>query len=73
MLRVCTAHTKMALGLRLGTHLRRHPDLADLDNGAPRFHTDFRRVYATALDDWLGLDSPLVLGEKYETLDVFRS
>lgn len=47
-----------------------HPGLTDLDNGAPRFHTDFRRVYATVLDRWLGLDSQPVLGEEFKPLDV---
>src|SRR5262249_25986042 len=35
----------------------RHPSLADLDVGDLKFHTDFRRVYATLLDGWLGCDS----------------
>jgi uncharacterized protein (DUF1501 family) len=38
---------------------------------APESHTDFRRVYATMLDRWLGLDSLAVLGQRYEPLDVF--
>jgi uncharacterized protein (DUF1501 family) len=50
-----------------------HPDLRSLDNGAPRHHTDFRSVYATVFDRWLGLDSQAILGEKFETLDLFRS
>ena len=49
-----------------------HPSLKDLDNGAPKFHTDFRRVYATVLDRWLGFESRLVLGRQYEPLDVLN-
>ncbi len=49
-----------------------HPSLTDLDQGALKFHTDFRQVYATVLDRWLGFDGQAVLGEKYEPLDVFR-
>jgi len=49
-----------------------HPGLTELENGGPKFHTDFRRVYATVLDGWLGIDSKVVLGEKYEPLDVFK-
>jgi len=49
-----------------------HPSLTDLDGGCQKFHTDFRRVYATLLDRWLGIDSQAVLGEKYEPLDVFN-
>jgi uncharacterized protein (DUF1501 family) len=47
-----------------------HPSLTDLDNGAPKFHTDFRRLYATVLDRWLGLDSRVILGRNFEPLDI---
>jgi uncharacterized protein (DUF1501 family) len=50
-----------------------HPNLTDLENGGQKFHTDFRRVYATMLDSWLGLDSQPVLGGKYEPLEVFQA
>jgi uncharacterized protein (DUF1501 family) len=48
-----------------------HPRLDRLVEGAPESHTDFRRVYATMLDRWLGLDSAAVLGQRYEPLDLF--
>ncbi len=48
------------------------PSLTDLDNDAPKFHTDFRRVYATALDRWLGLDSEAVLGKKYDPFEALQ-
>jgi uncharacterized protein (DUF1501 family) len=44
----------------------KHPSLSDLDAGDLKFHTDFRRVYATHLDGWLGCDSKAVLGAKWE-------
>jgi uncharacterized protein (DUF1501 family) len=44
----------------------KHPSLADLDADDLKFHTDFRRVYATLLDGWLGCDSKAVLGAKWE-------
>jgi uncharacterized protein (DUF1501 family) len=44
----------------------KHPSLADLDAGDLRFHTDFRSVYATQLDSWLGCDSRTVLGGRWE-------
>jgi uncharacterized protein (DUF1501 family) len=47
-----------------------HPSLTDLENGSPRFHTDFRQVYATVLDHWLGCDSEAILGRRFETLDI---
>lgn len=44
----------------------KHPSLKDLDVGDLKYHTDFRRVYATLLDGWLGCDSKVVLGAKWE-------
>jgi uncharacterized protein (DUF1501 family) len=46
----------------------KHPSLADLDADDLKFHTDFRRVYATQLDSWLGCDSKAVLGAKWDHL-----
>ena len=44
----------------------KHPSLADLIAGDLKFHIDFRSVYATLLDDWLGCDSKAVLGAKWD-------
>jgi uncharacterized protein (DUF1501 family) len=44
----------------------KHPSLADLDADDLKFHTDFRRVYATLLDSWLECDSKTVLGAKWD-------
>lgn len=49
------------------------PSLTDLDQGALRFHTDYRRLYGTVLDHWLGVDSRFVLGGKFEPVDIFRA
>jgi uncharacterized protein (DUF1501 family) len=46
----------------------KHPSLSDLDDNDLKFHTDFRRVYATLLDGWLGCDSKKVLGAKWSTI-----
>jgi uncharacterized protein (DUF1501 family) len=62
----------LAGGKLKGGRAGSHPSLADLDNGAMKFHTDFRRVYATVLDRWLGFDSRPVLGRQYELLDVLN-
>ncbi len=48
-----------------------HPDLQKLDDGDIQFKIDFRQVYATVLDKWLGWDSAPVLGGSYEQLDLF--
>jgi uncharacterized protein (DUF1501 family) len=47
-----------------------HPSLADLDNDAPKPHTDFRALYATVLDRWLGIPAEPILGQPYAPLDV---
>jgi uncharacterized protein (DUF1501 family) len=44
----------------------RHPRLADLDVGDLKYDIDFRRVYATQLDGWLGCESKAVLGAAWE-------
>ena len=35
--------------------------------------TDFRRVYASLIDGWLGVDAAKVLGKKFDTLGLFRA
>jgi uncharacterized protein (DUF1501 family) len=50
----------------------RHPSLTDLVDGDVRYHTDFRRVYATLLDGWLNVDSKLVLGDKFERMSFLK-
>ena len=49
-----------------------HPSLKDLDDGDLKYHTDFRRLYATLLDQWLGCDSRTVLGAKFEPLELLK-
>jgi uncharacterized protein (DUF1501 family) len=45
-----------------------YPSLTNLDAGDLKFTTDFRSVYATLLDRWLGANSEVVLGGRYENL-----
>jgi uncharacterized protein (DUF1501 family) len=47
-----------------------HPSLTDLDNDALKPHTDFRAVYATVLERWLGIESAPILGRRFPLLDV---
>jgi uncharacterized protein (DUF1501 family) len=47
-----------------------HPSLSDLDDGDLKFHTDFRSVYATVLEDWLSCPSAEVLGDRYPRVPV---
>ena len=49
-----------------------HPSLTDLDDGNLKMTTDFRRVYATAIEEWLGCrDTPSILKGRFEPLGVF--
>jgi uncharacterized protein (DUF1501 family) len=50
------------------------PSLLDLDpkHGDLKTVIDFRRIYATVLDDWLGLPSKEALGGAFEPLPLFK-
>jgi uncharacterized protein (DUF1501 family) len=50
-------------------NLRGTPDNPTLENGGNdvRYETDFRSVYATVIDSWLGGDSAGVLGGNFKT------
>jgi uncharacterized protein (DUF1501 family) len=50
-----------------------HPSLVDLDDGDLKFHTDFRSVYATVLDRWLGISSRDILGAEFPPLPLFQT
>lgn len=47
------------------------PRLDDLADGDVKFQIDFRRVYATILEDWLKCDSRRVLGEAWQKVPMF--
>jgi uncharacterized protein (DUF1501 family) len=47
-----------------------HPSLTDLDNGDLKFATDFRSVYATVLQSWLGRNAADVLAGTYPLLPI---
>ncbi|HEX4589425.1 MAG TPA: DUF1501 domain-containing protein [Gemmataceae bacterium] len=49
-----------------------HPKLDDLDSGDVKHSIDFRRVYATLLDEWLGVDSRAVLNGQFERLPLLK-
>ena len=49
-----------------------HPSLTDLDDGDLKFHTDFRQVYATVFEKWLGTASEAILGQKYDLVDCIQ-
>jgi uncharacterized protein (DUF1501 family) len=46
-----------------------HPSLLDLDgNRNLKWGIDFRAVYGTVLDDWVGADQTLALGSRFENV-----
>jgi uncharacterized protein (DUF1501 family) len=47
-----------------------HPDLDNLVEDDPVFAIDFRRVYATVIERWLGLPSQEILGAPFEVMDL---
>jgi uncharacterized protein (DUF1501 family) len=49
------------------------PSLGDLESGDLKMGIDFRRVYATVLEDWLGLPGKAALGGEIAKLSLFRS
>ena len=58
-------------GLKPGIH-GKHPSLTDLQGGGGgslKHTTDFRSLYATMLEKWLGIPSEPVLGKKYPLVD----
>ncbi len=49
-----------------------HPSLTDLDQGDLKFQIDFRSVYATILEQWMGVRSDPVLGGHFAPIDVLK-
>ncbi len=49
-----------------------YPSLAQLGDGDLIFNTDFRSVYATLLDQWLGCSAEKILGSAFPTLELIR-
>ena len=65
-----TANNMIFLGgsLKEKGLLNAMPDLSDLDGGDLKFQVDFRQVYATLLEKWLGANAQQVLGARFEPL-----
>ncbi len=56
-------------GLKEKGVLNAMPDLANLNEGDLKHTIDFKNVYATVLNKWLGADDSLILGNKFEYLN----
>lgn len=59
----------MGKGFRGGL-LGDHPSLDDLGNSDLKFNIDFRSVYATVLERWMGAPHHRVLGRSFPLLDM---
>jgi uncharacterized protein (DUF1501 family) len=57
--------------VRPGVH-GQTPSLMDLAEGDVKHTVDFRSVYATVLEQWLGVSSKLALAGKFSTLPLLR-
>ncbi len=50
-----------------------YPSLTDLADGDLKMAVDFRRIYATLLDRWLGLPAETVLGRRFDHLPLLEA
>ncbi|MGL4598923.1 MAG: DUF1501 domain-containing protein [Bacteroidia bacterium] len=70
-----TDHGTANILMLTGGNLRRKgilndaPDLKNLDQGDLIHKVDFRQIYATVLQNWLGTDPEIVLGKKFGLMD----
>jgi uncharacterized protein (DUF1501 family) len=69
-----TAAPMVVLGDRVKGGLHgEHPSLTKLDDNGDLIYTvDFRSVYATILEEWLGADSQAILGKRFEKLGFLK-
>lgn len=56
-------------GLKQKGVLNDMPDLSDLNDGDLKHKVDFKNVYATVLNKWLGSDDKTILGKQYDYLN----
>jgi len=72
-----TDHGTAGPMLLFGKHVKgglygQPPSLTDLDDGNLKMTTDFRRVYATSIKEWLGYDdTDAILKGRFDTLSAF--
>ncbi|HJO02582.1 MAG TPA: DUF1501 domain-containing protein [Acidobacteriota bacterium] len=70
-----TAGPMFVVGKNLeGGFYGKTPSLTDLDDGNLEMTTDFRRVYATVIDEWMGYsNTEAILKGDYQPLGVFSA
>jgi uncharacterized protein (DUF1501 family) len=72
-----TDHGKAAPMFVIGKNVKggfhgSNPDLVNLDGGDLNHNIDFRQVYAMAVDEWMGGDSEVVLGQRFEHMPILK-
>ncbi len=72
-----TDHGKAGLMFTIGDGVKgglygAQPDLEKLNDGDPVMTTDFRQVYATALDGWLNVPSKDILGANFRNIAFLK-
>ncbi len=72
-----TDHGKAGLMFTIGNGVKgglygAQPDLEKLNDGDPVMTTDFRQVYATALDGWLKIPSTDILGSSFKNIPFLK-
>ena len=56
------------------TYYGQSPSLTQLDDhGNLVFSVDFRSLYATAVQGWLGVDAEVIVGKGFAPLDVLNA
>lgn len=50
-----------------------NPNLSDLDNGDLIYSVDFRKIYASILQDWLGVPPKSILNKDFKPLNLIQS
>jgi uncharacterized protein (DUF1501 family) len=63
----------LAGGQTVGGLVGATPSLSNLDDGDVKMSVDLREVYATILENWLGIDSKTVLGGPFARAKVLRT
>ena len=66
------AHFVLGGKVRGGLH-GEAPRLAELESGNLKYAFDFKRLYATALDRWWGIDSARALGGRHTPLELIST
>ncbi|MEP7232558.1 MAG: DUF1501 domain-containing protein [Ginsengibacter sp.] len=56
-------------GLKQKGMINAMPDLTDLNEGDLKHTVDFKNIYATVLNKWLGADDKVILGKQYDFMN----